>query len=209
LAVSRSIGRRRGGALVSLASTQRRNGKPSDALDSISEALELDDSPSLALRANTCRVGALRDIGELQRAQALGERLEQLYPDDPKVLRALAAVYRDLFGAGDTRADGLFSLASALEELPQDNFGFADLRNVTPELDALLDRAGRIDDPHSGTFCAFDHWREVFRPELEEIAFSQRADPRLRSERAYALIALLVFRRLPPCRACGRLYSER
>jgi hypothetical protein len=176
---------------------------PSEALDSISEALELDDSPAVALRANTCRVAALRDLGELRRARALGEQLAHLYPDDPKVLRALAAVYRD---ANDSRADGTFSLASELEELPEGDFTFSDLTNVTPALDALLNRASRVSDLGGDSFCAFYHWRKILQPELDTIAWTQRSDPRLRSERAYALIALLGYRRLPPCRDCGRMY---
>lgn len=209
-AVEQTTEESRAFALVSLASTQRQNGKPSEALDSISEALELDDSRQLTVMANTCRVGALRDLDELSKARELGERLERLHPDDPKVLRALAAVYGNLSDGQDEmgeRADHLFALANELDALGGDDFDFGDLTNVTPELEALLDSAASVIDPGERRFCAFDHWMNVFRPRLDEIAALQEADPRLQSEHAYALVALLTFQRLPPCRDCGRVYS--
>jgi tetratricopeptide (TPR) repeat protein len=209
-ATQRVTGRPRAHALVTLAATQRKAQQPSEALDSISEALELDDSPHVTRMANTSRVGALRDLGELPRAQALGERLERMYPDDPKVLRALAAVYGELSRDADDmtmRADRLFALANELDALAEDGFDFADLTNVTPQLEALLDRAGYVADPGGESFCAFEQWIEAFRPQLEAIASLQHADPRLQSHRAYTLVALLVYRRLPPCRDCGRIYN--
>ena len=209
-AVAATTNRNRARALISLASTQRRNGKPSEALDSISEALELDDSASVSLTGNTCRVGAFRDLEQLAEARELGEQLERLHPDDPKVCRALAAVYRDLSDGPHelaAHAQRLFTRANELDALDDEGFSFADLSNVTPQLEALLDAAGNILDPGGQSYCAFDHWIEVFRPQLDAIASSQRADPRLGSDRAYSLVALLVYRRLPPCRDCGRIYE--
>ena len=79
--------------------------------------------------------GALRNLGELARASRPGERFEDMHPDDPKVLRALAAVYGELAEGADElaiRADRLFVLANELEMLDEDDFEFADLTNVTP-----------------------------------------------------------------------------
>lgn len=193
---------------VSLASTQRRNHQPEEALVSIQRSLNVDSSPDTNVAAYTCRVAALRDRGELMAARTLGEKLESRHPDDPKVLRALAAIYRDLSTGLDefaAWAQRLFVLANELQVVRSPEYSFSDLRSATPQLIALFDDAVAQRDDGGSRFCAFELWIQDLRPRLDVIAQYQSADPRLRTERAYELVGLLLYRRLPPCRNCGKL----
>jgi tetratricopeptide (TPR) repeat protein len=209
-AVEVATGDVRVSAWTSLASTQRRNQQPKNALDSIQRSLDMDSSLDTNIAAYTCRVAALRDLGELPEARLLGENLYARHPDDPKLLRALAAVYRDLSTGGDEFdewADRLFALANELEHVRSPDYAFSDLRNATPQLVELLEDAVLVRDSGERRFCAFEVWTDELRPRLDVIANDQASDPRLRTDRAYELIGLLAYQRLPPCRDCGRLYE--
>jgi tetratricopeptide (TPR) repeat protein len=196
-------------ALVSLAATLRRNQQPQKALRSVEESLGLNPCLDSNVTAHTCRVAILRELGDLGTARRDGEELERRHPDDPYVLRTLAAVYRDLATDDDDlvfRARQLLEHASALAELQSPEWSFSDLVLIEPALVSLLKMAEGYADGGGDRFCAFDVWTRELRPRLHLIAQRQAADPRVQTERAYELVRMVAWRKLPPCRDCGQLF---
>jgi tetratricopeptide (TPR) repeat protein len=197
-------------ALVSLAATLRRNEQPEEALKRVDESLALDPTLDSNVNAHTCRVAILRELGRVEEARVHGDELEARHPDDPYVLRTLAAVYREMSDDDEEfgdRARVLFLHACELDDLASEDWSFDDLILAEPAIVSILNSAatfGAGDD----RFCAFDVWTNELRPRLDLIAGRQTADPRVRSERAYELVRQIAWRKLPTCRECGRLYLD-
>ncbi len=83
-------------ALACRADVLRAAKRPDEALELLRYAIKLDPSLDTNLAVRTSLVGALLDAGRPREAQAEGERLLKVHPDDPAVARALGAVYARL-----------------------------------------------------------------------------------------------------------------
>jgi tetratricopeptide (TPR) repeat protein len=85
------------GALAAKASTLRKAGRPTDALLTLNQSIELEPSRERNKPSYTSLVATLRDLGELDQARREGESLLQLHPDDSWVLFAVGRVFKGLY----------------------------------------------------------------------------------------------------------------
>jgi hypothetical protein len=81
------------------------------------------------------------------------------------------------------------------------DLSFAELAAIEPRLQALREQAAAV-RPGQGYWCNLPAWINEIRPQLEQLVGRQAENPRLQTDRLYAICHREIYGALPKCSGC-------